>query len=588
EKCFFYNSRRRAARARLLIVNHSLLMSDLAVRRETGNYTMAAVLPPYSRVILDEAHHLEEVATRNLARIVSRSGIRHLLSRIYRSEKGGNQKGVLVTLRQELEGLVKRGRIGALDPFINELVGKVMPQVGDLRESLEIGLQEFGHVFLQVARLSPPRLGQEHKVRITQVMEREAVWEEDCLRILAECAEELGHFVDLCEKTWGLLEEWEDHNLEAITDPLLEWQAYTGRIKTLRQTFLAIRVPSTDNCRWVEMRQPQEQRRDMMLRLCMAPVDVRAVLRESLHDRMRSEVMTSATLTVDNSFDFFRERTGIPNMEAGENREEKIEKDEDGLPVRYLEPLVARSCERIKLDAPFDYSKQVYFAVPTDLPDPRDRDFEKSLADLVNRSVAVTGGRAFILFTSYTQLTRVADICAPFISRMGIDVLRQGRESRDMLLRRFREDETSVLFATSSFWEGVDVKGRALELLVIARLPFAVPSDPIQEAQFEALKAQGRDPFNSLVVPRAVIRFKQGFGRLIRSRRDKGAVVIADRRVVKMGYGRRFLRSLPDIDVRQGETPRLMDEMKTFFSNHNDPAEESWQPQVGELDDVPF
>lgn len=588
EKCFFYNSRRRAARARLLIVNHSLLMSDLAVRRETGNYTMAAVLPPYSRVILDEAHHLEEVATRNLARIVSRSGIRHLLSRIYRSEKGGNQKGVLVTLRQELEGLVKRGRIGALDPFINDLVGQVMPRIGDIRESLEVALQEFGHVFLQAARLSPPRVGQEHKIRITPILEREMAWEEDCLRILAECAEELGSFVDLCEKTRELLEEWEDHNLEAITDPLLEWQAYTSRIKVLRQTFLAFRVPSTENCRWVEMRQPQGSRRDMSLRLCIAPVDVRAVLRESLHDRMRSEVMTSATLTVDNSFDFFHERTGIPNMESTGSREEKIEKDEDGLPIRYVEPLVARSCERIKLDAPFDYNEQVYFAVPTDLPDPRERDFDEALADLVNRSVAVTGGRAFVLFTSYSQLSRVADICTPFISRMGIDVLRQGREGRDTLLRRFRDDETSVLFATSSFWEGVDVKGRALELLIIARLPFAVPNDPIQEAQIEALRAQGRDPFNNLVVPRAVIRFKQGFGRLIRSRRDKGAVIIADRRVVKMGYGRRFLRSLPDIDVRQGDTSRLMDGMREFFSSHGEPAEPAWSPPNGELDDVPF
>lgn len=591
EKCFFYNSRRRAARAKLLIVNHSLLMSDLAVRRESGNYTTAAVLPPYNRVILDEAHHIEEVATRNLARIVSRVGMRHLMSRIYRSEKGGNQKGILVTLRLELEELVKQGKLGALDPFINDLVGTVMPLVGDIRDSLEVALQEFGDMFLRVARLGPPRPGQEHKIRITPAMERDPVWEENCLRILSDCAQELGRFVDVCEKTWEQLADWEESQLLAITNPLLEWKAYVSRIKMLRQTFVALRVPSDENCRWVEMRQPPGNRREMYMRLCIAPVDVREVLRQSLHDRMRSEVMTSATLTVDKTFDFFRERAGIPNLETTGSKEEKIEYDEDGLPVRYLEPLTARPCERIQLTAPFDYTTQVFFGVPTDMPDPRDQSFDGALAEMVNQAVAITGGRAFILFTSYGQLTRVADLCSPFISRLGINVLRQGRENRDLLLRRFRDDESSVLFATSSFWEGVDVKGRALELLIIAKLPFAVPNDPIQEAQFEALKSQGRDPFNNLVVPRAVIRFKQGFGRLIRSRQDRGAVLIADKRVISMGYGKRFLRSLPDIDVRHGKGNVLMGDMREFFSNHQ-PVEAGgdWQGEVSEEDfeDVPF
>jgi len=147
--------------------------------------------------------------------------------------------------------------------------------------------------------------------------------------------------------------------------------------------------------------------------------------------------------------------------------------------------------------------------------------------------------------------------------------LRQGEENRDLLLRKFRDDETSVLFATSSFWEGVDVKGRALELLIITKLPFSVPTEPIQEAQFEALKAQGRDPFDALVVPRAVIRFKQGFGRLIRSRSDRGAVLITDKRVIQMRYGQRFLRSLPDLHIRKALHRDVLRGMQEFFEDRS-------------------
>ena len=306
----------------------------------------------------------------------------------------------------------------------------------------------------------------------------------------------------------------------------------------------------------------------MIIRLCLAPVDVRELLRESLHDRMKSEVMTSATLTVDRTFQFFQDRAGLPKISADEEEQEP-EYDEDGLPIINRTPAMARPVETELLSTPFDYRRQVFFAVPTDLPDPRDGEFERGLVDMINRAVAVTGGRAFVLFTSYGQLNRVHRQCEPVLQTLGIEALRQGKESRDRLLQRFREDETSVLFATASFWEGVDVKGRALELLIMARLPFSVPTEPVQEAQFELLQAQGRDPFENLVVPRAVIRFKQGFGRLIRSRTDRGAVLIADRRVVQMRYGRRFLYSLPDINLRKGMVLDLMNEMQDFF---NDPV----------------
>lgn len=561
EECFFYNSRRRAARARLLIVNHSLLMSDLAVRRATNNYTTAAVLPPYTRVVLDEAHHLEEVATNNLAQQITRPGLRQMFSRLYRKDGGGSH-GALASLSDEIEKLAERKLIDHSTPIVQRLLFDLMPRVGDIRESLDFLFDDFCRQFQRVARIGNLSPREEQKIRIVPEIRADPLWEE-CLSTLQAMGGELAGFIDLNRKLLESFGEQEEPVTLALTNPLLEWQALVGRIDGLRRTVMAFMDDDQEQCRWVEMRARPAPSREILVRLCIAPVDVRGVLRTSLHDRMKSEVLTSATLAVDRKFDFFSERAGLPEVDL---RAKTQQYDEDGMPIIEREVVEARPVLTKLLSTPFDYREQVFFAVPTDLPDPRESDFDTKFADLVNRSIAITGGRAFILFTSYGQLKRIADICEPTIRRLGIEVLRQGTESRETLLAKFREDETSVLFATSSFWEGVDVKGRSLELLIIAKLPFAVPTEPIQEAQFEALKRRGKEPFDHLVVPRAVIRFKQGFGRLIRARTDRGAVIVADKRVVQMRYGKRFLHSLPDIRVRQGQMLNVMGEMKEFFA----------------------
>lgn len=564
EQCFFYNSRRRAARAKILIVNHSLLMTDLAVRRASGNYSTAAVLPPYTRVVLDEAHHLEEVATNNLASQVTRAGLRQLLTRFHRREsRGGHAVGILTTLQDEISKLAEKHDIDPTDDTIQKLVMELIPRVGDVRDVLDFLLEDFGRQFLRLLRIADPKPGDEQKIRLKPVLVQDPIWRDECLPLLAAMVSELAKFVDQNRELLKGFEDIDEKVYQALVNGLMEWQALVGRLDALRMTIISFQSDSIDVCRWVEILQPIGQRRDLVVRLCLAPVDVKGLLRESLHDRMKSEVLTSATLTVDRTFDFFQERAGLPLIGRPEDKEQEF--DEDGLPIVDRNPVEARPIETHLLSTPFDYRKQVFFAVPSDMPDPREPDFDDRLVDLINRSVAITGGRAFILFTAYGQMNRVYKACEPTIRRLGIDVLRQGTENRDALLRRFREDETSVLFATSSFWEGVDVKGRALELLIIAKLPFAVPTEPVQEAQFEALQAMGRDPFENLVVPRAVIRLKQGFGRLIRSRTDRGAVIVADKRVVQMRYGRRFLYSLPDINLRKGLAHDLMGEMRLFF-----------------------
>ncbi len=462
-----------------------------------------------------------------------------------------------------MENVVKARKLDPSHDLIQKLLFDVIPRVSDVRDNLDFLFNDFCNQFMRAARISILNSRESEKIRITNQLRSDRIWREECESLLNAMNSELVNFVDLNRKLYEAFEELDENVVKLLINPMLEWNAQITRMDSLRRTVINFLGDGEGYCRWVELFQRRTGKQELIARLCIAPVDVRTVLKESLHDRMKSEILTSATLTVDRNFSFFEERSGLPQINA---EKPKVALDEDGYPITELDPVEARPVSTTLLSSPFNFREQVFFAVPTDMPDPRAAEFEDRLVDLIDRSVAVSGGRAFILFTSYGQLKRVADRCEPTIRRLGIEVLRQGTDSRDLLLRKFREDETSVLFATSSFWEGVDVRGRSLELLVIAKLPFAVPTEPIQEAQFEALKAKGRDPFDSLVVPRAVIRLKQGFGRLIRAKTDRGGIIVADKRVVQMRYGRRFIHSLPDLDVRKGMVLDLMDDMRDFFS----------------------
>ncbi|MDX2177252.1 MAG: helicase C-terminal domain-containing protein [Candidatus Sumerlaeia bacterium] len=555
EQCFYYSSRRRAARADVLIVNHSLLLSDLAVRAESGNFTTAAVLPPYKRVVIDEAHHLEEVATGYLAADVNRTGLRRAFARLYRLE-GGARRGVLASFLDGLEKLVARRILNAADDFIVHMTMEVAPAIPDARGRCDQSFADFAEEFLLAQRLERPRKGLEHRLRLTDPMARAEAWAARCEPHLREILGTLADFASLMKSAMEQAKELPEDARKALVNPLLEWQAMAARIDGRRRTLAEFLRGGADACRWIELAQDPQQR--LTVRLGTAPVEVADTLREALHDRMKSETLTSATLTVEGGFDFYLDRIGIRRDAPAP---EPSDDPADGPPP----PPVAERARTLRLESPFDYARQVFLGVPEDLGDPRSAEFDAKLSDLIVRASALTGGRAFFLFTSYGQLQRVHDRAAPALRRLGIEVLRQGTGGRDRLLRQFREDETSVLFATSSFWEGVDVKGRALELLVIAKLPFALPTDPLQEAQYEALQKRGIDPFDYLVVPRAIIRLKQGFGRLIRSRTDRGAVLIADNRVLKMGYGRRFLRSLPGAAPVGGPAADVLEKMRGFL-----------------------
>jgi ATP-dependent DNA helicase DinG len=244
-----------------------------------------------------------------------------------------------------------------------------------------------------------------------------------------------------------------------------------------------------------------------------------------LYARLKSMIMVSATIAVDKSFDFFINRVGL------------------------LERSRSQLLHSLILASPFDYRKNALVMVPRDLPLPNESDFIPSLALFLDTLISRIGGRALILFTSYRVMKSVAAICRDSLRRRGVRLLLQGEGQRQWLLNELKNNPDTALFATDSFWEGVDVKGRALECLVIVKLPFKVPSDPVLMARLEYIAACGGNPFYDYSLPQTALKLKQGIGRLIRSRDDRGIIVVCDRRLVEKSYGSRLRSVLPDSDI---------------------------------------
>ncbi|MBI3723794.1 helicase, partial [bacterium] len=281
----------------------------------------------------------------------------------------------------------------------------------------------------------------------------------------------------------------------------------------------------------------RDRRGEERCELHAAPLDVAPVLRAALLDRARTVVFSSATLTVKDDFAFVERGLGLHEID----------------PARVIRKRVA---------SPFDFSRQARLGVPLDLPEPNDPSFDEATARVVLEAVRATDGGAFVLFTSYRSLEAVHARLASSLEAAGLAPMKQGESGRRALLERFKRTPRAVLFGTDSFWEGVDVPGDGLVLVVIAKLPFRVPTEPIEEARAEAIRARGGDPFLELMLPRAVLKLKQGFGRLIRTRSDRGAVVVLDRRIVRKAYGRAFLESLPHVPLIQGPTRAVVDAVR--------------------------
>jgi ATP-dependent DNA helicase DinG len=527
ERCFLFEARRRAADADVVVVNHHLLASDVAVRRAQENWQDAAVLPPYRRLVLDEGHHLEDTAAQHLGAQVTSWGVVRLLGRLER-----NGKGLLPTLLAELAPM-------------NDLLSAASVQLirQDLLRDVADARERATAVFRILANhLTTHEAGEQ---RLTDAFVDDPIWSDglgaaldDLLRVFAR----LRDGVELVADRLELAEE-----ADRRSQLLGELRGVVRRLQTASDALLlALRPqPGTPIVRWIERRGSKPQGDlPFPIGLAAVPLDLAPILKESLFDRVETIVVTSATLATGGDFGFYRERVGL-HLEPSR--------------VRYEEVLAS----------PFDFPSQCLFGVPTDLADPRGDQLghDRALATVVLELAHASDGGMFVLFTSHAALRRVASAVRTALGSRW-PLLVQGEAPRDLLLRRFRDAGSAILFGTDSFWEGVDVPGKSLRALVLAKLPFKVPTEPLTAARLERLEAEGRNAFMHYLVPQAALKLKQGFGRLIRTTTDVGVVILMDSRIVTKRYGVLLLESLPPASRVIGPWASVRTATEDFFARH--------------------
>ncbi len=493
KKCFMAQARKRAEEADLVIVNHSLLFTDLILP--------SGVLPDYQRVIIDEAHNIEKTATDFLGYSLDRWTVVRFLGGIF--SRSPVESGLLPTLNHWLKksGLNK------------DVVGSIEKSSLDLVQLILESGKATDRFFKRKWELGDSKGRQEKRRYLEGDGFQQSVLEQ---------SQELMGLLDRLTDSLSLLNQWLADVEAADSDELDTLrQEISGRSLEARNIGNTLgKLATADDKGYIFWMEPGDN--NYGIKLVAGPLEVGQVLAKIMYPRVKTAVFTSATLAVDGKFDFFKNRIGLSLV------------DQD----RVITSALA---------SPFDFNKQAAIFVPTYLPSPKLPDYDKAFNDMVKEVLESTKVGTLVLFTAFDQLKRSYQ---QMQENGNLKVLAQWLDGNPaQLVERSLNEKDTIIFGTNSFWEGVDLPGQACELLIIARLPFSVPSDPLVSARCQAIEQAGGSSFHQYLLPEAVIRFRQGFGRLIRSRTDFGAVVVGDSRITATEYGKVFIRSLPKMPL---------------------------------------
>ena len=509
--CPYYRARQEALSAHIIIVNHALLLSDVVANNR--------VLPEYKYLIVDEGHHLEDASTNALSYRVTKADIERLFD-----ELGGSNNGILGQLLVSLSNLLKPAEYSA--------VSRIVEKSTDLAFRIQNRFRDF---FVNIDKfLLQERNDKEigdygQQVRIISATQHQPIWD-DIMISWDEVSTPLDALQRSLSSLVSGLSDEEAASNEKVEDIISDLLAIVRRIQEMHKNISEMVMELDSNTiYWIAVDAKYNR-----LSLNFAPLEIGPLMEEYLWHTKESVVITSATLTANNSFDYLRAR------------------------------LSADEADELVLGSPFDYENSAMLFIPTDMPEPIDyMNYQRSVERAILRTARATGGRMLALFTSYRQLKATSHVISPLLAKDGIQVFEQGEgASTSSLLDSFRTTDHAVLLGTRSFWEGVDVPGEALSILMIIKLPFDVPSDPVIAARAETFE----NAFSEYTLPEAILRFRQGFGRLIRTQSDRGIVAVLDRRVRSKQYGSLFLQSLPACHMVDGSIENLPDDATRWLN----------------------
>ncbi len=496
-KCFFYHAREKAESAHVVIVNHALLLSDVAAENH--------VLPEYKYLVVDEAHHLEARATEALSFDVSGSSL-EVMFRGLANDRGGLIGSLAGSLRHSDVPPAAQRELQNVYSDVSQDIDRALHGVSEFFNTLDrfLGQQE------QLPGES--ETGYDRQIRLTAARRAQPEWSriEIAWDAFGDHVGKVQEGLDKIYRAWTELEEYDVPSRSDLASELAFAMRRVGETRTQMQALVT--KPEAQGIYWATINKNSGD-----ISLHAAPLHVGDLLQKKLFADKEAAILTSATLCVDKSFTHIKSRLGIGDWS-----------------------------DELAVGSPFDYAEAALLCVPKDMPEPGQPGYQKAVEATLVDLLRATQGRALVLFTSHSQLQATYRTITRPLEEDAIVVIAQNLDgSRRQVLETFKTQDRTVLLGTKSFWEGIDVAGEALSCLVIARLPFSVPSDPVFAARSETFD----DAFGQYAVPEAVLRFRQGFGRLIRTKNDHGIVVVLDKRVLTKNYGRLFLDSLPPVRI---------------------------------------